>query len=319
MLVVILHASSSYVKTAAISQNLSFDFVIANVFDSFSRICVPLFVLISGRFLLGRQESPGSFYRKRSSRILIPLISWSFIYMLYSILGSYFFNGSWEVEPIVEALINGRPFYHLWYLYMLIGMYAITPVLNFLMSRISGKSVKLMASGFLVIGFILDLMVYRLGMEVPFPFWPVFYVGYFMWGYLLKESRSIAPSILILIYISSSIFIVVLTHMTVKSGSFYFYNYLSPFVIFGALAVYKLFDQLNLKSNFLSRMASLSFGIYLVHAGILDALNKLLSLSGITIFSHPALGIPFKFLLVFPLSALISYLILRIKYIRKTI
>lgn len=319
VLVVILHCSSWHVKTAAFNQDFSFGFYVANIFDSFSRICVPLFVLISGRFLLGKQESTKIFYQKRASRVLIPLVSWSLIYMLYSVLGNYFFNGVWEIKPVLEDLLHGRPFYHLWYLYMLIGLYAVTPLVNSFINRFSRKRVWILAVFFLVVGFLLDLLAYWYDFELPFPLWFIFYLGYFIWGYLLRDSRHVAPYLLILAYIISSGSIVLLTNKTAQSGSFYFYNYLSPFVIIGALSIYKLFCQLKMPQNWLSKMASLSFGVYLVHAGVLDVFNKLISLSGTKFFAEPLVGIPVKFLIVFSLSALISYLILKVKYVKKII
>ena len=64
-LVVLIHVSAKYIDTAI--NNLSFNksFWIANISDSFSRIAVPLFVLISGMFLLGRKESIIQFYKNR--------------------------------------------------------------------------------------------------------------------------------------------------------------------------------------------------------------------------------------------------------------
>ena len=52
---------------------------ISNLLHAFQGIGVPLFVLLSGALLLGKQESPLVFLKKRMVRVLIPFLSWSVI------------------------------------------------------------------------------------------------------------------------------------------------------------------------------------------------------------------------------------------------
>src|SRR3546814_10665596 len=52
----------------------------SNFYDSMTRSCVPVFLMISGVLLLGKQETLAVFYRKRFARILPPL---QFCYMFY--------------------------------------------------------------------------------------------------------------------------------------------------------------------------------------------------------------------------------------------
>ena len=50
-----------------------------NIYNSFVRWCVPVFVMVSGALLLNpnKMESMETFYKKRLSRILIPLLFWA--------------------------------------------------------------------------------------------------------------------------------------------------------------------------------------------------------------------------------------------------
>ena len=59
---------------------------ISNLLHAFQGIGVPLFVLLSGALLLGKQESPLVFLKKRMVRVLIPFLSWSVI-----LFGIYYF------------------------------------------------------------------------------------------------------------------------------------------------------------------------------------------------------------------------------------
>src|SRR3546814_10576210 len=56
----------------------------SNFYDSLTRSCVPVFLMISGVLLLGKQETLAVFFRKRFARILPPLLFWSLFYMSWN-------------------------------------------------------------------------------------------------------------------------------------------------------------------------------------------------------------------------------------------
>ncbi|MBP7487229.1 MAG: acyltransferase family protein [Parabacteroides sp.] len=101
-----------------------------NLFNSLCRTAVPLFVMLSGYFLLPVKEEMSQFFRKRFIRVVIPFIVWCVLYAFYQ-----FMMG--QVE-LVTALINilkipvnfGVEVGHLWYVYMLLGLYMIAPIIS---------------------------------------------------------------------------------------------------------------------------------------------------------------------------------------------
>lgn len=319
-LVIILHVTAAAVNKGMESHTYDTAFWIANIFNSFSRICVPLFVLISGRFLLGKPETFKEFYQKRSTRILWPLVTWSVVYVLYLIVGNYVLNGTVEIGSILWDTITGRPFYHLWYLFMLTGLYFITPVINYCLPHVSKKNLWFVALGFIILSILLYSYDKITGNKQFFMIWFIQYLGYFLMGFLMKEKLNISSLLLLGIYIVSSVSIAILTYFTAKNfNSLYFYAYPTPFVILGSISIYLLFSQLSLSQNVLSKIAPLTLGIYVIHAGILDITNKLLMILGITALDNPALGVPIKFTYVLITSLLLSLIISKIKYINKII
>jgi surface polysaccharide O-acyltransferase-like enzyme len=70
--VVFLHVSASIVFGASFGSE---SWWIGNVYDSLSRWCVPVLVMISGALLLdeSKQEDATAFYQKRLSRIFWPI------------------------------------------------------------------------------------------------------------------------------------------------------------------------------------------------------------------------------------------------------
>lgn len=113
---------------------------------SLMRPSVPLFAMMTGLLLLPVRESAGDFYRRRIPRVLVPMVIWSAIYYLVpwltgvlgmdlsvvSILYPFEFSPSQDFGDALHNIamipfaFNGYTT-HMWYIYMLIGLYLIMP------------------------------------------------------------------------------------------------------------------------------------------------------------------------------------------------
>ncbi len=64
--------------------------------NSLSRTCIPLFVMLSGYFLLPMKGGTGAFFKKRFSRIIGPFLFWCVVFAFYFI----FFIGviPWQIS-----------------------------------------------------------------------------------------------------------------------------------------------------------------------------------------------------------------------------
>ena len=91
-----------------------------NAYDAFTRMSVPLFVMSSGAMLLQKEESYYDFFKKRLSKILIPAVTWIGFYLVWRIVHS---NESFSIKAMLKMVISGPVYYHLWYLYMIVGLY----------------------------------------------------------------------------------------------------------------------------------------------------------------------------------------------------
>lgn len=83
--VVIVHVAATFVLNSPIGSS---NWWVGNLYESAARWSVPVFVMLSGALLLhpNKQESLSVFYKKRLSRILVPLIFWSLFYLLWASL-----------------------------------------------------------------------------------------------------------------------------------------------------------------------------------------------------------------------------------------
>jgi surface polysaccharide O-acyltransferase-like enzyme len=108
--VIVIHVSGPFVvKFGEIS---SFDWNVANFFDSISRYSVPLFFMISGSLLLSQDYGFIEFLKKRLVKIVPPFLFWS---LLYSILNRHVFSSEiFNVSKLVKDIFYGSE-YHLWF------------------------------------------------------------------------------------------------------------------------------------------------------------------------------------------------------------
>jgi surface polysaccharide O-acyltransferase-like enzyme len=321
LLVILLHVSGEYVLSGMKNNTYDASFWIGNTIDSFSRICVPLFVLISGIFLIGRDEEFIQTYKKRVSRILIPLVTWSVFYLIYSAVMSYIDYDRIDINALIITTILGEPFYHMWYLYMLTGLYLITPLINNNISRVSRKNLWTISALLLVFGIINSSYDMFFNNRPIFILWFMNYLGYFLLGYLIKDCTiKISSKTLFALYLISSILISILTYYTAKHyNSLYFYEFSTPFVIIASLSIYTIFQQVNFTENLLSRISYLTLGVYLIHAVALDLLIIGLKKSDIHTLDNPLIGIPVKFSITTIISLTIAYLFYQSRFLRKMI
>lgn len=98
-------------------------------YNSLCRTCVPLFVMLSGFFLFHVGEVK-TFFKKRFTRVAIPFVIWCVLYAIYFYLtGQGTLNA--ELINIPKTFVNfGTDIGHLWFVYMLLGIYLFAPVIS---------------------------------------------------------------------------------------------------------------------------------------------------------------------------------------------
>lgn len=144
-LIILLHLGSYYAVVGNIQKYPDFYISVGTLAITVSRVAVPSFIMLSGYLILGnpRNKSPYTFYRKTIIILVIPAFFFSFIYVLYSLYiektkSMYLGTPANYMKPLKDWL-NGVPFYHMWYIYMLLGLYLISPLFIRLIEKMNGK------------------------------------------------------------------------------------------------------------------------------------------------------------------------------------
>ena len=130
ILVILLHASEeTFPITAVVDQAAVVRWWSTTIYNSLSRECVPLFVMLSGALLLQSykiEEPLKVFFKKRLLRIGLPWIFFGAAYFAWSYLVK---NNPVTFNSVAQGIATG-PYYQFWFLYMLLGLYLITPLLR---------------------------------------------------------------------------------------------------------------------------------------------------------------------------------------------
>ena len=106
----------------------------ASFFDTFVRACVPLFVVASSYLQFPLHYSTGEFLRRRALRVLVPFLCWTIVYAL-----------AWgePVENFRSLLLNfNYAAGHLWFVYMLVGIYLLMPMLSPWAERVGKRELQ---------------------------------------------------------------------------------------------------------------------------------------------------------------------------------
>jgi len=121
--------------------------------------------MISGALLLSpEREYPSltDFYKRRLNRLFLPIFFWTLVYLVLLYLKNRSLGLPTTADYFTISIVKGHPYYHMWYLYMVWGLYLFTPFLR----KIVKSSTRHNQGFFLLM----------------FPF----FLGYYLAGYLIS-------------------------------------------------------------------------------------------------------------------------------------
>ena len=233
-------------------------------------IGVNLFIMISGYLLLDRTETVKEFFRKRFFSIL-PL------FIIFNIIYIYFYNHSFITIKKISAP-------HFWYIYMILGLYLLTPWLRKVLQYAEKETFYVVVLWFLCNVFNPYMQFFKFP-KIPFSHFPITgFIGYYILGYYLKKYRyklEKIPFICVIgVYITGFLISVLSTkYVLVTTGNrisdFFDKNSLGTF--FMSVSFFIFWIKFNFKNrNKVIRMISDStYFAYLIHIIILHYVIKI--------------------------------------------
>lgn len=274
--------------------------------DLFCYWSVPVFIMLSGGLLLSPAktpsaglilppdvarpvESPAEFFRKRWRRMIRPTLVWAGLAVVWGVAA----KGQGAKETL-KRLATGIPNDPQWFLFMLLGLYALTPWLRILLAnpqfdrrRLAGLVGLLYAANL----YALLQQFAGLAVEAVFPINALTYLDLYLLGIIvsdpeawsLKTDRAIWSISLLLT--AAATMLIVYNPALLAPVKLFLTHYHSPFVVLQAVAVFRLAvrrypavaGQAMIESRFrrlVGLLADWSFGIYVIHPFVLTVLFK---------------------------------------------
>lgn len=329
--VIVIHTSSP-VLNMAYGHSMS-EWWAGNIFDSASRFAVPLFLMLSGATLLGKEYPLAVFYKKRMMRVLVPFLFWMLVYWVYRWLMLQPHQQPQQMNEIIQwavrLFLDEGISKHFWYIYMIIFIYLFIPLIGKVVRKASDKQLF-----FALLAWML-LCVATNSMNLSFYKWTgdyeykllgyLQYSGFVVLGYFLNKVEikfSKQHFVAGITYALSVVFCALAAYFMSKSDgrlNLKIYSYFSINTIIQAVAIFVLIKGIVVENKYLSQASTVisdySYGVYLVHIIIIGVLFR----NGIYwSFAHPVVSLPLLLLMVLLSSMIVIFFIRKIpggKYI----
>lgn len=321
--VIIVHVSSIYINAitdASIFGEPYLDNMLMNItVYTMPRFTVPCFIMMSGAFALAdrRTGEYRTYYRKFFKTIFIPTMVFSLIYCIYNYVLALInmSNGvpMGDILSPVKDWIKGYPFYHMWYMYMMLGVYMLAPLVFKLKEDIGEKYFARVAWVFLALASVSEWTSGHIfNWDIGYSFG---YVGYFMIGYVLRRNLLekkhngkgfiyTAAGFLVLSIVVYQRYQQALLGLTDWDVARNITDPYYPLITLGSVLIFAGFSSMRFDIN-LGFITRYTFEIYLVHAGVWGILYRLIT----AVFGAPLdskIVIWLGTLVVFGVSLLIS-------------
>lgn len=294
--VVTIHSSANLLTKCEFG---SFNFTVGNLLDSISRLAVPLFLMISGALMLNEDRNiPAKKFFRSAANIYFLLLVWSALYAFaFKILYPIVTHKAINVKEFIKAFMNGH--YHLWYLFMIVGLYLLTPVLRTFVKR---DNMKIVGYLMLITAVIYLAPIFlNVFSNIALPYKNIIksyssnfkftytneFLFYYLAGWFISNYNLTAKQRR-LIYsggVAGLIVTFVATQFYKNNTDSYtvFYSTAMLNVVIYAVAVFTFFHylfkdkSLGKATKTVTTLSALTFGVYLIHPAFLFVIRELVT------------------------------------------
>ncbi len=302
--------------------------LVACLWDCLPRFGVPCFLMLSGAFLLADPATGeyAAFYKKSWKKLGGLTVGFSVFYLLIK-AGESLFAKENPLLAVGGAVLILKPYFHLWYLAMLIGVYALAPFVWRFKQTVGEKAFAKVAVVFLVLASVSGwtsgepMVAWDVGRSFEF-------LGYFMTGYVLRQrvkksnGKGLALIAAGLVTLGLTAFAQyqsqIVRGVKEKEQLFNFVSPFSPTAVLGSVLIFAGFAALTLKRNaVVEKLAGASFVAYLLHVAVWQAVKAAFALAKGGTFLRdgldPAWAIPAFSAAIFAVTLPLSMLFRKIR------
>ena len=325
VMVVMLHVSALNWYSVPVD---SMEWSALNIYDCLVRSAVPLFFMLSGAFVLAKDIPIKVLYLKKIIPLGITFFTWSLLYVVSTV--GLRASMSVGLLGLLKSSIT-HSHYHLWFLPTLMGIYMLYPLLRALAGYKDGTYVKYFVILFLTVGilrptitlFVTGETVQALSDKVPVEL--MRYSGYVITGYYLANinKRKANPYVLLACFfgtVATAAAICQLDAAHTGAPSEILYDYFALTSYLEAVFLFLFFRNMRINRSqtaqtILSKLANLTFGVYLLHPFIIAQLDMRFGFNAVS--WNPFLAVPVNTLLIALICGTITAIMVKVPIIRR--
>lgn len=226
-----------------------------------------IFLMISGALLLRfKEENLLSFYGRRFTKIIVPLVIYYFYY-LWEYNAQRYTSFKTAIYKIITADYSKANVHHFWLIYVIISLYVLVPFLRYMLNNMPYKQLTAMVFVLYIYFVLTKVIINGDAMPMNFTFWLlIFLIGYW---YSLDESRKYDNIAMIAGGVALILFEIAI-HINPMLSDDLASHY--PFMIVVSVGIMAIFFKHadKLKNIYLIRLISqYSYGIILGHMLVL--------------------------------------------------
>ena len=256
------------------------------IFQVLQAWAVPVFTMVSGALFLDKNRDIPleKFYKKYILRLVLILLSFGTLYALMELV---FTAHSINFKIILLAFRNvysGKLWNHMWFLYMIIGLYIVTPFLKKFLESASSKDVIYTLIILLIFSciepLINEITGIKFGVYIPFNTIDLFFylLGYSIHNEIIKikDIFSIVMIIAGILWCLIGQFIPGMLDIYVDGNMSLKYSWF--FGVFMAIGIFSLAkSKCNVEVNWIdTKIVPLSLGVYVIHPLFINIFYKVL-------------------------------------------
>lgn len=268
---------------------------ICTVFVNNLRWSVPVFLMITGVLLLA--PSKNVTFSRIGSYILRVFVVLAVFGTGYAVAERVFTNRSIDLSTLVHAFVDmlcGKTWDHLWYLYVLIGLYILLPMMRALTCSLENKHLQYVVVAMLLFTTLFPT-VHSLGFEVGIHaevcsiYMLYMLLGYVLWNKIVRipvplSIGGICVSTAVLVYMAY------LSDIQGRSVDVIFTNHASIPVVIQSCCIFALLRNIEKKrgrgrkllyplQRIVLKVSAMSFSIYVIHMFFINLFYKVFDMN----------------------------------------
>lgn len=267
---------------------------------------VPFFILLSGALHLTKKNFSAAVMFNKMMRLLITYIIWSTIFIVIKL---YIFDKSISVTDAITLILTGKAEYHLYFVPIILWMYAVTGFLRKLFEKKYEKILYCILVVSIIYSTVSWIQSDWLKNELPLdyfqPAYTLRFVSLYLLGGILWRNKKISSMRIVvsiafveLQLITSTIYTFFYSKnlgygtLFLFLDKYYALHYIAATaILFSLIISNRFFDTINIVKNFVQFWSKHSEQIYFIHPLALYAFSYAFLYLGYNIADLPLIGI----------------------------